>query len=53
MMTDDEKRIQEIEDRAIHDGGKVTLTERDFKVLLASRLAWKFTAKYFAATDAQ
>lgn len=53
MITADEKRIAQIEARAVHDDDKVTMSERDFKVLLASRLAWKFTSKCFSVDDDQ
>jgi hypothetical protein len=49
MKTDDEKDIEEIEARALHKDGLVTVTEADFMTILTSRLAWKFTAKCFAA----
>lgn len=47
-MTDDENRIAEIEGRAVSADGQVTLSEADYRTLLASRLAWKFTAKCFS-----
>jgi len=51
MLTADENRIAQIEARSLHHDGKVIMSERDFNVLLASRLAWRFTAKCFSADD--
>lgn len=48
-MTDDEKRIADIEGRAAVHNGSVTLSEDDYRSLLVSRLAWKFTAKCFSS----
>jgi hypothetical protein len=53
MLTADEKRIAQIESRTLHADGKAIMSDRDFHVLLASRLAWRFTAKCFSADDDQ
>jgi len=50
-MTPDEKRIADIEARAVIVDGKVTLTEEDYQSLIASRLAWKHTAKCFSVSE--
>lgn len=52
-MTDDERRIAEIEARvflSMRDADEGVISKDDFKTLLNSRLAWKFTAKCFSAT---
>ena len=53
-MTPDEKRIKEIEARVLasaKDGGaSYSIGHDDWQTLMASWLAWKMTAKSFAAT---
>lgn len=51
MGTQDDNRVADIEASAIITDGKVTLSERDYRSLLASRLAWKFTAKCFSTGE--
>ncbi len=54
-MTDDERRAAEVEERvyATKAAGDeyLRISRDDFKWLLASRLAWKYTAKCYATTD--
>lgn len=54
-MTDDELRAKEVEERVLanvdRDGEHLRISRADFKWLLASRLAWKFTAKCYAARE--
>jgi len=52
-MTDDERKAKEVEERVQAtqaDGDEyLRISRKDFKWLLASRLAWKYTAKCYAA----
>jgi len=50
-MTDDERRIAEIEARvslSMRDNDEGLISREDFETLLNSRLAWKHTAKCFS-----
>lgn len=52
-MTEDERRILLIEARVrrTFEDGDGKISKADFETLLASRLAWKFTAKCFSAAE--
>jgi len=51
-MTDDERKAMEVVERvlATQCGEYYSISRADFKWLLASRLAWKYTAKCLATT---
>lgn len=55
-MTEDERRIAGIEARvflSMRDTDEGRISKDDFKTLLNSRLAWKYTAKCYAVADGQ